>query len=435
MSIIHPVQSVVSSENEQVIYTVVKNMLLAYKKSEAKDSSYQLVGKWIDDTAIGGDNQEGTNNEGIKKAKSNEGTAVSKNGQGSNMSTPSTHAYIRNLTLSKNEDRLFACTDSDKAIIILDIDFENMENCLNLVKRQRFPKRPNAIAISNDEKTIMIADKFGDVYSMDVDAPVVEKINDEVEPILGHVSMLTDILFKESKNGKRFIITADRDEHIKISHFPQSFIVDKWLFGHKEFVSSINAPQWKCNLLLSAGGDDSVFFWDWESGKLLSEFNYAELVKPYLTEQHAAPSRFQNEANDVVEYAVSKVVSLENLPYVAFFIEATNVLFILSADLENNTLTLKAKIDLPGNVVSLSACKDAFILSLDNRDLGNSNFVKFIKFNNETNDFSIDEPLSSQLDSVLVDSLKTNDSATVESNEIYPLYNVTSLKKHGEHYS
>lgn len=57
-----------------------------------------------------------------------------------------------------------------------------------------------------------------------------------VEDLLGHVSMLLD--FCLSLNGKR-ILTADRDEKLRISRYPQSFVIDNFCLGHTSFISSV----------------------------------------------------------------------------------------------------------------------------------------------------------------------------------------------------
>lgn len=54
-----------------------------------------------------------------------------------------------------------------------------------------------------------------------------------MEPALGHVSLVTSICFLD--NGKR-IITADRDEHIRISYWPNAYSIEKFLLGHKKSV-------------------------------------------------------------------------------------------------------------------------------------------------------------------------------------------------------
>src|SRR5271169_2741062 len=160
------------------------------------------------------------------------------------------------------------------------------------------PKRPCAIALTADDSTIICADKFGDVYSIPLmfsdssassegleestkttdlltkpSKPFVPAANDltvhsvrnrralqnqmkqkhnnsekselqfERKLLLGHVSMLTDIALIE-RNGQNYIITADRDEHIRISRgVPQAHIIERYCLGHRDFVSRLCLPD------------------------------------------------------------------------------------------------------------------------------------------------------------------------------------------------
>lgn len=214
------------------------------------------------------------------------------------------------------------------------------------------PKRPNAIAFAKNERTLVVADKFGDVYTLplierkDISSlkgtptpavpsrsatPAVVKpfqtqandktvhskrnlqalenqkkqaqkegsstpkpgaksgINPKKDPtgdfyhklIMGHVSMLTDIVVGkvgtvDPKSGKTLfresIITADRDEHIRVSRgMPQSHVVEHFLHGHKEFVSRIHIPERYPNILISGGGDSYIYVWDYVKKELLSK--------------------------------------------------------------------------------------------------------------------------------------------------------------------
>lgn len=209
------------------------------------------------------------------------------------------------------------------------------------------PKRPCALEILPDSDTIICGDKFGDVYSLPLlptdesekeasDAKAAQDAKDaelraqaqaaeepfkpaatnltvhtkrnlrsleaqqkqklftprkevlafEHKLLLGHVSMLTDATFATREaNGKTrgFIITADRDEHIRISReAPQSHIIEGFCLGHKEFVSKLCLVP-GTDLLVSGGGDDWIGIWDWPNYTLKNSINIRQHLAKYLT--------------------------------------------------------------------------------------------------------------------------------------------------------
>lgn len=442
---IHPFQTVLLNRDGTLLFCVIKNEILAFKKTE---NGYSLCGRWIDglDTTplikekVIKEQARQLSENASKKLKTNEGDSVAQPRKEAKVPTPGPGAppvyqFIRNLALSRNEELLIGCTDSDKAAVIFSIDLTSDSNILHLIKRQPYPKRPNAITTSINDKDLILADKFGDIYAMPIADDVLSSINNERAPILGHVSMLTDVAISKGPDGKQYIFTADRDEHIKISHYPQSFIVDKWLFGHQEFVSTLCLPEWSKELLFSAGGDPNIFSWNWISGKLLDRFDYSDLIQKYLTSEHLAPKRFQNEAGNVIEFGVVKIVTLATEPYLAFFVEATRVLFILKVDSKTGLLSLHQTINLECNVVSLTSAtdKNIFCVSLDTRNNEDTDIVKFISLQD-----SLFAELNNQhlaLTKSITDSLKRDEISNVEIDEVYPLYHISSLRKHGEHFS
>jgi WD40 repeat protein len=209
------------------------------------------------------------------------------------------------------------------------------------------PKRPCAIAITprgSTDPTILCADKFGDVYSLPLHPlpqPVsgdtkagssVSQIqstpkrfvpsannltvhtarnlralenqlrttnkpsektgpNFEHQLLLGHVSMLTDIAYVqlnefESPHGKSgsYILTADRDEHIRVSRGPpQAHIIETFCLGHKEFVSKLCIPRFLPTTLISGGGDGFLYVWSWAKGSVLQKFDMKPLVDEHIS--------------------------------------------------------------------------------------------------------------------------------------------------------
>ena len=187
------------------------------------------------------------------------------------------------------------------------------------------PKRTCAVAVTEDSKTIVCGDKFGDCYALpllpvageNAKAPVSngtpkvwtpaateltvhtqrnrkaleeqlrvkgrqpnvkEPLAFEHKLLLGHVSMLTDMkLTKDPATGAGYIITCDRDEHIRVSRgMPQAHIIEGFCMGHTEFIHKLLAVP-DTTTLLSAGGDNWMGVWDWKASKLLAKHDLRKL--------------------------------------------------------------------------------------------------------------------------------------------------------------
>ena len=197
------------------------------------------------------------------------------------------------------------------------------------------PKRPCAIAFTSDDETILCADKFGDVYSLPLipseemdlsqrqqapaktkpfkpsashltvhtkrnlaalelqlkqtSVPAKEKAGPKFEHklLLGHVSMLTDLAFvslpatvSPSDHACCYLLTADRDEHIRVSRGPpQSYVIENYCLGHTAFISRLCIPQYAPGVLISGGGDDYLLVWKWLEGRVLQKVPLTDRVQ------------------------------------------------------------------------------------------------------------------------------------------------------------
>lgn len=441
MAIKHPFQSIITNKAGDLLFTATKNELQVFElKTGVK------VGAWVDTfdatellkekVTKEQQRQLKENEEKAKLAEERSATATpetdepNKKKRKSNNSepkvptpgqgAPTIYNYIRQIKLSNDESKLVVITDSDKAAVVFKLDYENTDNnILQLIKRQPFPKRPNAITTSNDDTEIIMGDKFGDVYTFKIEDPDIKTFSGESDPLLGHVSMLTGVALAKNELDQDVIITTDRDEHIRVSQYPKASIIDKFLFGHEAFISSILIPNFDKSLLISGGGDNFINLWNWYKGGQLDRFNLDELIQPYLSELHMAPSKFQNEAGDLKEYCVAKIVELTQINSVAVLIEATTVVIILKIT-EDFKLELDQVIDLGSPISDISASNFKLVVSLDNED----QLIKVIDIENK----SVDEEYNEAVAKISKDSV-----VEVESREqFYPLYTIYQLKKRSE---
>ncbi|ORY14580.1 guanine-N(7)--methyltransferase subunit TRM82 [Clohesyomyces aquaticus] len=268
------------------------------------------------------------------------------------------------LSLSNDKQHIVAATAEDKCIRVFKIE----PDCrLSELSQRCMPRRPCAIAITSDDSTILCADKFGDVYALPLFPSLEEErsstpnsghneattekpyvpaasmltvhsgrnrkvLEDQMkqanlgkkktkepmqfkhELLLGHVSMLTDIAYTtidagvEGGKPRSFILTADRDEHIRISRGPsQAYIIEGFCQGHEEFISRLCLTG--SGLLVSGGGDDYIYVWDWLNSRLIEKLCIRDTVIQFArTNPELAASLLADEAS--FKIAVSGIWSV-----------------------------------------------------------------------------------------------------------------------------
>ena len=244
------------------------------------------------------------------------------------------------------------------------------------------PKRPCAVVLTPDDSTILCADKFGDVYSLPLVGQVYQTaavnstdvngtcgtsvhkqkpkpfapsatsltvhtkrnrdalrqqqktnnskaekkaLNFDHTLQLGHVSLLTDVacvtLASPSHKPRSYILTADRDEHIRVSRgIPYAHMIDGYCLGHNEFITKLCVPPAYPRLLISGGGDDYLILWDWPAGKMLQRLDLKGLVDTFRSTQFGAGNSIngstenkeaQTNVDSALRICVSNIQALE----------------------------------------------------------------------------------------------------------------------------
>ena len=237
---------------------------------------------------------------------------------------------ITHLTATADGRHVVIISGEDKAIRVLEM---TEEGGLHQFSKRVLPKRPSALTLTPEDQ-ILCADKFGDVYSMPLLGQTIEKasnvdMQDQEPPIdelfkpaatsktvhtkhnlrilelqqkqkktkkasttelqfehnliLGHVSLLTDIasvrLQTPEGRSRTYILTSDRDEHIRVSRsVPQAHIIENFCLGHEQFVNKIHVPSWQPGTLISGGGDDYLLVWDWRTGTIRDKLDLKSLL-------------------------------------------------------------------------------------------------------------------------------------------------------------
>jgi tRNA (guanine-N(7)-)-methyltransferase subunit TRM82 len=134
----------------------------------------------------------------------------------------------------------------------------------------------------NDLTVVIAGDLAGDAtaFPLELDQNVtVDVENPPRRVLLGHTaSMLTAVKVVPSHDAgtdemTNWILTADRDEKIRISSFPATHDIQSFLLGHEAFVSDIDANDREC---VSVGGDGTIRYWDISTGSELATLTCTE---------------------------------------------------------------------------------------------------------------------------------------------------------------
>ncbi|KHJ80577.1 hypothetical protein OESDEN_19745 [Oesophagostomum dentatum] len=163
---------------------------------------------------------------------------------------------------SRLQEALLAVGTSSKTVLILD------SKTLQLRRGFRIPKAPTSITFDQDNSHIIVGDRAGNVCRYTVDASENSGYVDmngedspyEGEPLSSAITMVLDVAVSEDG---RFLLAADRDEKIRVSRYPQAYVVQSFCLGHSAYVSSVAVYK---NRVFSSGGDSIVHEWNIENG-------------------------------------------------------------------------------------------------------------------------------------------------------------------------
>jgi WD40 repeat protein len=134
----------------------------------------------------------------------------------------------------------------------------------------RFVRRYHGVEAGSGSIGLVVADRMGDVYLFHIaydlaDAAGAEgpRTDASTDFLAGHLSTVTAMDFTADES---FMITAERDEKIRVSHFPNSYNIESFCLGHTCHVSALAVATVEQGgaaipLLLSGAVDGSLKLW------------------------------------------------------------------------------------------------------------------------------------------------------------------------------
>ena len=186
------------------------------------------------------------------------------------------------------------------------------------------PKRARSLVFTNvdDLQVIVAGDLSGDAIAFPVptDAPTsTANENEAVKPmstpkrlLLGHTaSMLTGLNVVSSDEQQQFILTADRDEKVRVSNFSATHIIHGYLLGHSSFISCMDAISNERSLCLTGSGDGTSRLWDYKTCKEVGMLpvvikKAAEEQEDDVMEEEGIEGKSAQEESDEIENDVNE---------------------------------------------------------------------------------------------------------------------------------
>lgn len=235
------------------------------------------------------------------------------------------HHTITNVSFSNDGEYFLICTNR-KLLCLYKRKTRELVSSRSLIRAASKVKfSPN-----ND---IVVADKSGDAYIF-----LTRKPQEDGTFLLGHLSMLLDILVTEDEN---YIITTDRDEKIRVSMYPNCYNITTYCLGHKKFVSNIAELSHDKNVLISSGGDGFLKFWDYKNGKEILSASYCKHVTETEIQKLNQSLRDCELEESVTilpakHLTVTKLNDTTSILALSFYCSKTVLIYSISGSVQNN---------------------------------------------------------------------------------------------------
>ncbi|KAJ8004599.1 hypothetical protein DPEC_G00137960 [Dallia pectoralis] len=218
--------------------------------------------------------------------------------------------------------KLVSLTDDSKRLVLF-----RCEPSWQIISTRWVVRRCTSVVFTEDEDEVWVADKSGDVYSFSVVEP--QRTGDMK---LGHLSMLLSMTLTPDN---KYVITADRDEKIRVSHLKSPYNIQAFCLGHLEFVSSLLVPPRHPHWLLSGSGDGTVKLWEYTSGRRIQSWDLKQL------------GEMPNSDNET-RYAVSRIAGSPSGRHVAVQCERHPSVQLFAMDQEDEErLVISSRLTLP----------------------------------------------------------------------------------------
>ncbi|KAJ0178731.1 hypothetical protein K1T71_005506 [Dendrolimus kikuchii] len=268
---------------------------------------------------------------------------------------------ITDIAVSSDCKYFAVITSTSKQLITYEVATLKEQNSFSL------PRSASKVRFTVDNMQLLIADKSGDVLIYDVNG------KEGGKKLLGHLSLLLDIL---QTPDKKYIITTDRDEKIRVTCYPNTYTIETYCLGHKEFVNHIEILPHNENFLSSTSGDGTIKIWDYIKGKIsytidtYVDVNDHDLKEKFIKVMDA--EGVEVTTLPIVHYSVTKINESSSL--LAVTVHSFNIILLYTVHTVDNVFSHKVERLNWKNFPAAINFQDSFLFIYDNVDC---NLIKY----------------------------------------------------------
>ncbi|RQM30369.1 hypothetical protein B5M09_012735 [Aphanomyces astaci] len=158
----------------------------------------------------------------------------------------------------------------DKQLAAYKVDTQAGHLQTSLVEAREVPRNATSMVTSRktladgtQQDAVLIAVNAGEVMAY----PVPHVSSHEGKSLLAHTtSIVTDVAINTDNT---LLLSADRDEKIRVSNFPTTALVQSYCLGHRQCVRKLATSVTTPSLFVSVGLDDTLKLWEMTTGELL----------------------------------------------------------------------------------------------------------------------------------------------------------------------
>ncbi|KAJ2082321.1 hypothetical protein H4R24_001697 [Coemansia sp. RSA 988] len=316
------------------------------------------------------------------------------------------------VTFTRDGSLLAVCT-SEKSVTIY------ATNSWDVVCTRTAEKRVNALAFDPQGEYLLTADKSGDVYKIPTTAEDSSstQTKEKPEPLLGHVSILCDIKF--SYGTRPYVLTCDRDEKLRISRYPNTYNIEAFGLGHKEFVTSIATMQVEPSIAVTGSGDGTVRMWEITSGRLLQTVQLQDVLAKYYSDGRAVCGKdtFEDRTTSTERYGVLRVRAVESQRLFVVVVERISALVVIPL-IDGPTLGNAKTIDIASPPTDVGVLDNRIIVTYAPTTPGTPS---------SENDLAIALTCSGSDNNIAVDTILTNALNSIVTTEVDSVPEISSI--------